>query len=228
MANVQHKDLVGADLHITQVHAASHAAGELDELALDALGAASDNTDLDVTGAAHGLCPKLPSDATQFLDGEGAWAIPGGAPTGAMVMWMTETAPSGWLECRGQSLLRSSYAALFGVLGVMYGHVDGTHFTLPDMRAFFIRGWDHARGGDPDVATRGARQDGAEGDHVGTDQYDEFKSHTHGDIWKWYPAGGYALDAVGGNRIKQDDLTTASGGSESRPINIAVMFIMKT
>jgi len=42
--------------------------------------------------------------------------------------------PSGYLLCDGSSLLRTSYAALFNAIGVIYGAADGTHFNLPDFR----------------------------------------------------------------------------------------------
>jgi len=42
--------------------------------------------------------------------------------------------PSQWLLCDGASLLRTTYTELFDVIGTAYGSVDGTHFSLPDMR----------------------------------------------------------------------------------------------
>lgn len=50
------------------------------------------------------------------------------------IPWPTSSAPSGWLLCFGQSLLRTTYASLFGVIGTTYGAVDSTHFSLPDLR----------------------------------------------------------------------------------------------
>jgi microcystin-dependent protein len=61
-------------------------------------------------------------------------------PSGAMAMWPTAAAPTGWLLCQGQSVLRTDYPALFTAIGVAYGSVDGTHFTLPDMRQRFPLG----------------------------------------------------------------------------------------
>lgn len=55
-------------------------------------------------------------------------------PVGQMTPWPGTTAPTGWILCQGQSLLRASYPDLFGVLGTNYGSVDSTHFNLPDMR----------------------------------------------------------------------------------------------
>ncbi len=43
-------------------------------------------------------------------------------------------APTGYLLCQGQSLLRASYAELFTILGTTFGSVDSTHFTLPDLQ----------------------------------------------------------------------------------------------
>jgi len=59
-------------------HASRHQSGGEDELKLDDLGQPDDNTDLDATTSAHGLCPKLPNDGTKFLDGQGNWSTPEG------------------------------------------------------------------------------------------------------------------------------------------------------
>ena len=54
---------------------------------------------------------------------------------GAMLMWPTTTPPGGFLLCNGQSVSRTTYSALFAVLGVLFGSGDGsTTFTLPDYR----------------------------------------------------------------------------------------------
>ena len=50
-------------------------------------------------------------------------------------MWPTATAPTGFLLCNGAVVSRSTYAALFAILGVVFGSGDGsTTFTLPDYR----------------------------------------------------------------------------------------------
>jgi len=45
---------------------------------LDNFGAPDDNTDLNATTSAHGLCPKGSASATEFLNGNLAWATPAG------------------------------------------------------------------------------------------------------------------------------------------------------
>jgi microcystin-dependent protein len=55
--------------------------------------------------------------------------------TGSMLMWPTATPPAGFLLCNGQTASRATYAALFAIVGVLFGAGDGsTTFTLPDYR----------------------------------------------------------------------------------------------
>src|SRR6266487_3808433 len=56
------------------------------------------------------------------------------ASTGDIKMFAGPVAPPGTLFCDGSSLLRADYPALFIVIGTTFGSVDGTHFTLPDLR----------------------------------------------------------------------------------------------
>lgn len=58
------------------------------------------------------------------------------APTGSLTMWAGAVAspPSGWLACNGANVSRSTYAALFAVVGTTWGAGDGsTTFTLPNL-----------------------------------------------------------------------------------------------
>jgi microcystin-dependent protein len=60
--------------------------------------------------------------------------------------WSGTTAPSGWLLCYGQSLSRATYAALFAVIGTTFGSVDGSSFSLPDLRGRIAAGKDDMGG----------------------------------------------------------------------------------
>lgn len=73
--------------------------------------------------------------------------VQGFAPGSGMIFF-GPVAPDGWLLCQGQSLVRTDYGALFDIIGVTYGSVDGTHFTLPDLRENFPlgKGGTHALG----------------------------------------------------------------------------------
>jgi microcystin-dependent protein len=60
-----------------------------------------------------------------------------GVPAGSILMYGSATAPTGWLLCDGSSVGRSEYASLFAAIGTTFGSVDGSHFTLPDLRGRF-------------------------------------------------------------------------------------------
>ncbi len=56
------------------------------------------------------------------------------APTGSILIWSTATAPSNWLICNGAAVSRTTYAALFAVIGTTYGVGDNsTTFNLPNL-----------------------------------------------------------------------------------------------
>lgn len=56
------------------------------------------------------------------------------SPAGAITMFAGSTLPSGWLDCTGAAVSRSTYAALFSAIGTTYGVGDGVStFNLPNM-----------------------------------------------------------------------------------------------
>lgn len=56
------------------------------------------------------------------------------APVGMVAPYAGKTAPSGWLKCDGSAISRTTYAALFNVIGTTYGAGDGsTTFNLPNL-----------------------------------------------------------------------------------------------
>lgn len=54
------------------------------------------------------------------------------AMPGAMEWYGGFNAPSGWLLCQGQSVLRADYPRLFAAIGTTFGIADGSHFSLPN------------------------------------------------------------------------------------------------
>lgn len=55
-------------------------------------------------------------------------------PVGAVIPYAYTKAPSGWLLCSGQAVSRTTYSALFAVIGTTYGAGDGsTTFNLPNL-----------------------------------------------------------------------------------------------
>ena len=87
------------------------------------------------------------NDMRQICKLKTPWADQNAA---GLVQWYAgNTPPTGWLECNGNAVSRTTYAALFSAIGTTYGVGDGsTTFNLPDLRGEFVRGWDHGRGAD--------------------------------------------------------------------------------
>lgn len=155
-------------------------------------------------------------------------------PTGSVTMWTTATAPSGYLLCNGNTVSRTTYAALFAVIGTIYGAGNGTTtFNLPDLRGVFPRGLDNGRGLDA-------------GRTLGSYQDSDNKSHNHGVNDPGHVHGGVQNGTASTGRSTSVDQPpavfsygntwaaatgiwlSASGGAESRPRNVALNFIIKT
>lgn len=148
-------------------------------------------------------------DALSYLGlGEGS-ALPVGVP----VPWPSATPPAGWLKCNGAAFTSEMYPKLAKAYPAN---------KLPDLRGEFIRGWDDGRGIDS-------------GRTLLSLQGDMFKSHSHHfrEIW-----GANGPDATGGPYVVGADTngsiinlvtieTSAPGGSETRPRNIAFNYIVR-
>ncbi|MEO1951397.1 phage tail protein [Thioclava sp.] len=164
-------------------------------------------------------------------------------PPGAVMDFAMEAAPSGWIECDGRELDRTTYTGLFAAIGTVWGDGNGVDtFNVPDLRGEFRRSWDHGRGID---AGRG----------FATHQGDRMQNHFHGtgvfnassnDDWygilrKW--AGSMVMRWVAGesgsNRtatktVAADDAKATGttdqvtvAGTETRPRNVAVLTCIK-
>jgi len=137
------------------------------------------------------------------------------APTGSISAMAVNIVPTGHLECDGSAVSRTTYADLFSAIGTVFGSGDGTTtFGLPDLRGEFIRGFDNGRGVDS-------------GRTFGSSQSDDFKSHTHTKD-SYGPEYSGAFTGVKGLYPNTSGTNTgATGGSETRPRNIALMYIIK-
>ena len=170
-------------------------------------------------------------------------------PPGAVLPFAMSTAPTGWLKCNGGEYLKTDtrYAALFAAIGNIYGQTNGTggagttHFRVPDLRGEFVRGWDDGRAVDS-------------GRGFGSSQADDFKMHNHsatssssGDHNHSYSVPGFQRGGGDGDldpneRQGSDQGRTtgnagnhshtitigSTGGTETRPRNIALLYCIKT
>jgi microcystin-dependent protein len=65
---------------------------------------------------------------------------------GAITLYAGTVAPSGFLFCQGQAISRTTFSALFGVIGTSYGVGDGsTTFNLPNGKGKVFVGQDTAQ-----------------------------------------------------------------------------------
>lgn len=87
--------------------------------------------------------------------------IPGVIPVGGMMIWPTNTLPSGWTWCNGAELDIATYTLLFNAIGYTYTPVDGLGnpvsaegtFVLPDLRGRFPLGQYDMGGSTPASST---------------------------------------------------------------------------
>jgi microcystin-dependent protein len=119
-------------------------------------------------------------------------------PTGTVMMYAGNSAPSGWVLCDGStydSVTNPQYAALFAVLGTTFGGTGAASFKVPDCRGIFVRG-----AGSQTIS--GVSYSGT----LGTTQGDTFQAHWHSVLGG---AGYYGSDQI----IRITSLNAAGGGS---------------
>ena len=57
-----------------------------------------------------------------------------GIPTATIVPWSSSSVPTGFLECDGAAVSRTTYSALFSAIGTTYGAGNGSStFNTPDL-----------------------------------------------------------------------------------------------
>lgn len=158
-------------------------------------------------------------------------------PSGVIMAWTTDTAPTGWLLCYGQAVSRTTYSDLFAVISTTYGSGDGsTTFNVPDLRGRFILGQDDMGGSsanrvtDTDADTLG-NADGAENKTLTTT---ELPAHTHTFSITSSNSGGTTGIIQGSNQGAGDHTSAASSstgsGSAYSQMNpfMTLNFIIKT
>jgi microcystin-dependent protein len=142
-------------------------------------------------------------------------------PVGSIVAFAGSTIPNGWLKCNGEGIPAGNgtvqgKTANFNTLRSVVGA------TLPDLRGYFIRGLDDGR--DIDASRT-----------LGSSQDDGFKSHDHPattDATKeTYNGAKSAFDQGSRHNLTTSNASnvtvTAVGGTETRPKNVALHYIIK-
>ena len=191
-------------------------------------------------GYASGTAPVPASSITSGS----ALVIPG-----TVINFAGSTAPTGYLTCDGSAISRSTYASLFAAIGTTWGAGNSTTtFNIPDLRGYFLRG-SGTSSRDPD-SPRSVGSSQAEAylnhSHTATDS-----GHTHAPPTTTSPAtggfttvsngtgGAYGNYGQGGGTLYYSTLTgtgtanmtvatSTTGGTETRPDNVAVLYCIKT
>ena len=195
----------------------------------------------------------LPSSITNggFLqtDGSGnlSFSIVEGVPTGSVIAFVGSTAPTGYLKANGDTIpngsgtvqgVTANFAALYALVGA----------TLPDLRGEFVRGFDDSRGVDSGrsmLSSQGGEN--ATHNHAASSSVSE-SSHTHNQRGLALSGGsGSVAITLGSGQSYQIgysgsissrstgsattgisvSTTTSNQGSEARPRNVAMLYIIK-
>jgi len=159
-------------------------------------------------------------------------------PTGSVVMWVTATAPAGWVLCDGttglDSTVDTSLAALFAVIGTTYGGTGAADFDLPDMRGNLPLGRDNMGGSSRNRVTNAAA------DTIGSEAGAETHTLVSGEIPSHTHTMGYANGTSSGSswipqpyqKATRDgsltgDATGGGGAHENMSLYMTFAYIMK-
>ena len=198
--------------------------------------------------------PSSDGNANDVLQSDGSGnlsfaALPQAVPTGSVHIMATTTAPSGYLKCNGAAVSRTTYADLFAIIGTTHGEGDGSStFNVPDLRGEFVRGWDDSRGVDSGRSFASS-QSSANLQHNHTATATSTSSvtdpgHFHNVAYSNSDSGDGVIEesGVGFSGFEPTETATTgitvststsvsvanAGGSEARPRNIAMMYVIKT
>jgi microcystin-dependent protein len=152
--------------------------------------------------------------------------------SGMVMMWTTGTAPTGWLLCAGAAVSRSTYSALFAVIGTTFGVGDGsTTFNVPNYTGRFPYG--------TTLATTGGSADAVVVSHTHTIT-DPGHTHTTTDTYVTYNntygnnTYGPGVSGTGLNTMSTattgitNQTTGVSGTNANLPPYLGINFIIKT
>jgi microcystin-dependent protein len=159
-----------------------------------------------------------------------------GVPIGCIMPFTGTSVPTGWLLCYGQAISRTTYAALFAVIGISYGPGDSsTTFNLPDLRGRYPLGKDNMGGSAMNRVTQAvsgilattlgsaggdqhAQEDTLTSTSTATSVVDEGSGHSH----------TIKLQGDGGGAADGQPTSIAGGDSEDGSTEIAFTGISVT
>ena len=160
-------------------------------------------------------------------------------PTGMIAPFGMSTAPTGWLECNGAAVSRTTYSGLFSTVGTSHGTGDGAStFNVPDLRGEFIRGFDNGKGTDSGRTFASSQTDGIPrmrgqfGNVHGNARsfVTDIAGFTNPFVGDGSSSYRESIEAVSGDfaRVEFDSARVITASDDVRPRNIALMYCIKT
>ena len=153
-----------------------------------------------------------------------------GIPTATIVPWSDSSIPTGFLECNGAAVSRSTYSALFAIIGATYGAGDGSStFNVPDFQDNVPIGKSNNKAL---ASTGGANTVTSTGNVAGstanaTLTTAQLASHSHGEVAP--PGMGLTIGVPQGNTgqaAQNNDANTGSAGSgQGHSHNMSANFV---
>ncbi|XPF95204.1 hypothetical protein ACM9HF_04090 [Colwellia sp. RE-S-Sl-9] len=141
----------------------------------------------------------------------------------------TENPPAEELSlCTDNLELSPNQTRLSSVLNQRFGLGQNSLSLLPDMRGYFSRSWNNGATVDTDASKR--KTSGNEtviGDYVGTIETDEFLNHVHQLGYSTAQIASSSGTPGTGLNLLTTSETKQTGGSETRPKNIAELYTIK-
>lgn len=154
-----------------------------------------------------------------FLAGWQPWLhaayIPATQISGEVFAFAGPACPAGTLPAQGQTLSTTTYPNLFAAIAYTWGG-SGATFQAPDARGYFLRGLDNGAGRDL-------------GRVMASSQADAIKSFSLDANHAVFAADGGVVPLLGGGgsnlyRGLVSSSLTYTGDSETRPINLAILY----
>ncbi|MCP4157847.1 MAG: hypothetical protein GY757_59605 [bacterium] len=143
----------------------------------------------------------------------------------------TENPPAGELSlCEAAAELGPNYSRLDTLLNGKFGRGPNNKSMLPDIRGYFSRSWNNGSAIDPDASTRTTPgNESLKGDFAGTVEDDAFREHLHKIKYlsSTVVTGKEAAAPVITPAATDTEQTENTGGSETRPKNIAELYTIK-
>lgn len=179
------------------------------------------------------------------------------SPPGMVGVFAGQNAPTGWLKANGAQVPRAAYPELWAAVGDMYTPVGAVpaagSFFLPDLRGLFPRFADDGKGRDPGRAVGSVQGDqfkahahsgntGAAGEHSHDSSFGEGNKYVSAAPFGLSPrrpgnrnagsSGGvdfdnYAWETSSDGAHAHPFTTDSTGGSETRPVNVALLACIK-